>query len=268
MSNKTQHWATSTFEEKGYRKGIQIRSKIKLTLKWVSGLGLAAIFIILLMSESSVQQHDISKGGNYRIASAWLKSWQTPTADNKEILDELQTTAAYRSKTSFLNLSAGCTSDTRWLIPKESNPIKIESPEASYYMRNWVSYPPVKGNYLDKSWEGARISVRTVGSETLRKEQLMNFSDALKILHEGGHVIWYHPRMLEEDAFTLEELRKAVLDKILLEKEIGGAAYYLAELPEFSGLANMERNIYYTKLNHTQSCIKFDKNILEKFYSE
>jgi hypothetical protein len=240
----------------------------KQAFKMLVYITLGLIFLSILVAPSNVNTHPIKSASDVRITVAKIQNIIDGEESyySMEEIEALSTPVAIRDSTSFLNLSAGCTATTRWLNPggKEG---PIEDYELAYLeaSNSWDSYPPAVGLYVDRNWEGIRINVRAV-SQPFDEDKMMNFSDALKLLYNGDRVIWYHPRMLEEDPFGLEELRGVVLDKIILERETGSGAFYLAELPEFPQLSSMERNIYYTKLGYTQSCIKFNSSILENFY--
>jgi hypothetical protein len=264
------HWSesdTNLLDRTHYQRRslfTYFRRALKITVYVVAGL----LFLSILISPSNVDTHSIKAASDARIAVAKIQN----IIDGEESyysldeIEELSTPVAVREATSFLNLSAGCTAVTRWLNPGgQEGPIEDYNFAYLEASNSWDSYPPAVGMYVDKNWEGIRINVRTT-SQPFDVEKAMNFSDALKLLYNGDYVIWYHPRMLEEDPYGLEELRGAVLDKIILEREPGSGAFYLAELPDFPQLSSMDRNVYYTKLGYTHSCIKFNSTILENFY--
>jgi hypothetical protein len=243
--------------------------KVKRTFKVMLYSTLVFLFFNMFFSNNEADAHSINRSSDIRISFIKIQNLinRDGSKYSQEDIAAMLTPVAERKATSFMYLSSGCTSDTYWLNPSgKRGPIRDSAVAPLEAEDSWDSYPPAIGLYVDKDWDGIRINVR-VASQPFNEEQMMDFSDALKLLHQGNYVIWYHPRMLEEDPYGLEELRSAVLDKIVLERESGRGAFYLAELPPAPFLSSMERNVYYTKLGYTQSCIKFSNDILNEFYN-
>lgn len=174
---------------------------------------------------------------------------------------------ATREATSFLNLSAGCVGKTQWVYPETGLPVLTEenSIEEEYLVsRNWASIPPVRGDHsLEPNIPAQRFSPQ---GRTEGKSEWLSYSDALNLLYQGHYVIWYSPSLIEVDPSTYNQMSNYILDKILLEDK-DGPRYYLATLPEYR-FEELPRSIYLTKLNYTQSCVNFDQEIFDIFYSE
>lgn len=202
---------------------------------------------------------------------------------------------AIRGQATFAELSAGCVAETEWLLPlKEGKPIvptrQYDSeksvidefrygyprlPDESDYnyanrlldiqMKkvdsksniNWYSYPPVRGNYAINDWAGSRI-IKT-------DDKPMRFEEGLRLLNQGHYVIWYHPIQLDESMYEFSELKDYVLQNVLKESQ-DSPKLYLVPLVG-SNLDEYPRKIYLTRLNYTQSCISFNNETIDKFYS-
>lgn len=270
MRGGESHWATRFSKDKPKRRPtFSIFRRAKILAKSLILVILLAIFVSLFVIKPETESHNIALASDSEINLMKLQELLFPEEYDHEESDYngLSQIIANRNQTSFLNLSAGCTSETKWLFPKKGEPKPDEEfglgGNSNY---DWVSFPPVVGDYADKDWEGVRINVRLSSDQPIKESEQMSFSDALRLLYQGNYVIWYHPRMLDEYPFELQALDDAVFNLAVSNRGFELGNVYLAELPAFYGLASMERNIYYTKLNYTQSCIKFNQNILNNFY--
>lgn len=212
---------------------------------------------------------------------------------------------AEREQTSFIELGYGCVASTEWighsdyepnatllsgsfysdaLLPlysdydldgeisaeevneffaSEADLLESFGIENNLYSKDWTSMPPVWGDYAATPWEGARIQVNY--NSYLPRLNGMGFADGLGKLYEGAYVVWYHPRLTDvTQSYILEKLESYIGDKVVNEK----TNFYLQPLPISESEFNLfSRNIYYTKLGFTQSCLEFNANVFREFYN-
>jgi hypothetical protein len=296
---ESKHWFSK------YGEDITITSqkpKVKIVRKSISVIIIGLVFLSLF-SNPGTAAHTVSYYDSFDKAKNIADEFMGQNSIDKSLFDASEmysynTGAAIRCKTSFAELSSGCVAETEWLLPlEEGRPIvpmrNYESEESiiedykegtprnegesdyDYANRlidkevskvnfptniNWYSYPPVRGNYVSEDWEGARII-----KDLKKDERPMRFEEGLRLLYQGNYIIWYHPSLLEESFYEFSALDEYVFEKILSEEE-GSPRIYLVTLLG-SNLEKYPRKIYLSKLNYTQSCTGFNKDIIDKFYS-
>ena len=229
-------------------------------------------------------------------------SFQNPSTARHQIADG----DAIRGQASYIELGAGCVASTEWLGYEDYKPeaslisgsfysdaLIEEYPDYdgnkditarevedffiidsdlvgdfaianNLYSKNWTSLPPVWGDYAKQNWEGARIDASY--ASYLLKKNGMGFADGVRKLYDGSNVVWYHPRLSDvSKSYILEELDRYVTNRIISGKE----DFYLQPLPIPEAEYELfPRNIYYTKLGFTQSCLEFDSRVFDTFYEQ
>lgn len=245
MNDPKTNWLNN-LEHKHSINSISTKSRKSKFYKTTILIFALLLFLFLFSRETQIQEHSFYLDSKTNQVFTEVNSIRTKGL------------VANREKASFLNLAAGCVAKTEWLAPVEGNPTlepKADKATIERVQETWASIPPARGDHSI-----SLPSYPNIATLEYAKENNIIYADALALLYQGHNIIWYKPSLLETNPATFTQMQNYITDITTSSKE-ANIEYYLLPLPEYR-LKELPREIYFTKLNYTQSCVKFSEEVL------